>query len=377
LLASNKETLKLAILSPSFGDGGAERMLVNLSCEFVLRGFKVDFLISRADGPYLSSLSPSVKFVELGSSKTTRALKPLVRYLGEEQPPVLLAAKDRGNEMALLVKRFPDISTRVAVRLGTTVSRMVKSRNPIKSWIKQRTLRKLYPRADIIIAVSRGVASDMARTARIPPERIHVLPNPVLTPQMSKLAQMPVNHPWFVPGAPPVILGVGRLGRAKDFPTLLRAFARVQKERPARLVILGKGGQKSRLQTLASKLGIAENFSLLGFASNPYAYMARSALFVLSSKWEGSPNALTEAMALGTPVVSTDCESGPREILGDGRYGPLVPVEDPNALALAMLETMEHPPDPDILRSAVKAYTVEASANHYLAAMGLPLAAVE
>jgi len=367
----------LAILSPSFGDGGAERMIVNLSREFALRGFKVDFLISRVEGPYLSSLSPLVKFVELGSSQRTRALEPLVRYLGEERPPVLLAAKEQGNELALMVKHFPEISTRVAVRLGSTLSRMVKGRNPIMVWIKLRTLRKLYPRADIIIAVSRGVASDLARTAGIPLDRIHVLPNPVLTREMPKFAQMPVNHPWFIPGAPPVILGVGRLGRAKDFPTLLRAFARVQKERPARLVILGKGRQKSRLQALASKLGIAENFSLPGFSSNPYAYMARSALFVLSSKWEGSPNALTEAMALGTPVVSTDCESGPREILAEGRYGPLVPVEDPNALALAILETMDHPPDPNILRAAVKAYTVEASADRYLAAMGMPLAAAE
>jgi glycosyltransferase involved in cell wall biosynthesis len=232
-------------------------------------------------------------------------------------------------------------------------------------------MRRFYPRADTVIAVSRGVARDVATLAGIPLDRIHVVPNPVVTAELLTMAAAAVDHPWFAPGAPPVIVGAGGLRRQKDFPTLLRAFARIRRQKLLRLVVLGEGRQRGRLESLAKELGIADDFSLPGFVTNPYAYMSKSSLFVLSSLWEGSPNVLTEALAVGTPVVATDCESGPREILQGGRYGALVPVGDVDALARAMGETLDNPLDSGALRSASEPYTLEASTVKYLAALGL------
>lgn len=224
----------------------------------------------------------------------------------------------------------------------------------------------LYPFADAVIAVSRGVADDLRRNAALPEGLLHVIPNPVLTPKLSLLAGEMITHPWFAKGGGPVIIGVGRLTRQKDFPTLIRAFAKVRSQRECKLVILGEGQDRPALENLAKERGIRDDVDLPGFAGNPYAYMSRSSLFVLSSVWEGSPNVLTEALALGVPSVATDCPSGPREILQDGRFGRLVTVGDPGALADAMLETLAHPPDPIGLKKAVNAYSVEASSRRYL-----------
>jgi glycosyltransferase involved in cell wall biosynthesis len=166
-------------------------------------------------------------------------------------------------------------------------------------------------------------------------------------------------------------MGMGRLTRQKDFPTLVRAFARLRRERPLRLVILGEGRDAAVLRDIAGAEGIANDVALPGFRPNPYAWLARARLFVLSSAWEGSPNALTEAMALGVPVVSTDCRSGPSELLDGGRYGPLVPVGDVDRLVAGMREALDHPLPPATLRRAVSEYTVETRARRYIEILGL------
>ncbi|MEJ5366661.1 MAG: glycosyltransferase, partial [Desulfosoma sp.] len=187
-----------------------------------------------------------------------------------------------------------------------------------------------------------------------------------ITPRLYKHAEHPVDHPWFHHAGPPVIVGMGRLTTQKDFPTLLRAFRKVHDALRCRLVLLGDGSHRKALETLAHQLGVAEDVSFPGFVPNPYPYLKRASVFVLSSIWEGSPNALTEAMALGTPVVATDCPSGPRELLRGGEVAPLVPMKDPEAMAEAVLQVLENPPDPARLREAVSDYTVENSARRYL-----------
>lgn len=180
------------------------------------------------------------------------------------------------------------------------------------------------------------------------------------------MAAAPCDHPWLRPGQPPVIVVAGRLERQKDFPTLIRAFAQVRGERPCRLLILGDGGGRARLQALSAELGITADVDLPGFQANPYPFLARADLFVLSSRWEGSPNVLTEALALGTPVVATDCPSGPHELLDGGRYGPLVPVGDVAALGKAVAATLDQPLPPERLEAAVADYTQATSAERYL-----------
>jgi glycosyltransferase involved in cell wall biosynthesis len=182
----------------------------------------------------------------------------------------------------------------------------------------------------------------------VPSAKVKVIYNPTVTPEIFRKATEPVQHPWFVDNRVPIILAAGRLHRQKDFPTLLRAFSLLRQNRPCRLVILGDGKKRRRkaLRQLAKQLGIEKDVSLPGFVENPFAYMARANLFVLSSAWEGFGNVIVEALACGCPVVSTDCRSGPREILDNGRYGRLVPVGDPEALARAMLEALDDPDNP-------------------------------
>jgi glycosyltransferase involved in cell wall biosynthesis len=193
----------------------------------------------------------------------------------------------------------------------------------------------------------------------------------VWTSEVEQLARQPVDHPWLTKPGAPVIVGAGRLTRQKDFPTLIRAFARARAQRPCRLIILGNGELEAQLIALAKELKVEHDLSLPGFVANPYAYMARAQLFVLSSLWEGSPNVLTEALALGVPVVSTDCPSGPREILAGGEYGTLVPMEDDAALAQAMLATLDRPLARERLLQAALPYKVDASVNGYLEALGV------
>jgi glycosyltransferase involved in cell wall biosynthesis len=198
-------------------------------------------------------------------------------------------------------------------------------------------MKRFYPWADGIIVVSNGVRDDMARVTKIPSERITVIYNPsVVRDEVWEKAQAPLDHPWLKPGQPPVIIAVGRLQIQKDYPTLFSAFAQVRKRLPARLLILGEGRERGSLEELVRKLGLENDVSMPGFVMNPYAYMARASLFVLSSRWEGLPTVLIEALCCGTSVVSTDCPSGPREILKGGEYGRLVPVGDVDALAQAI-----------------------------------------
>jgi glycosyltransferase involved in cell wall biosynthesis len=232
-------------------------------------------------------------------------------------------------------------------------------------------MRLSYGMADRVIAVSEGVAEDTAAVTGLPRDRIAVVRNPVVTPRLRAMAKEAVDHPWLPASDVPVVLGAGRMTRQKDFPVLVRAFARVRRERPCRLIVLGEGPDRAEIERLVGELGVGDDVSLPGFAVNPYAYMSRASLFVLSSRWEGSPNVLTEALAVGTPVVSTDCPSGPRETLQEGRFGPLVAVGDEEALARAILETMAHPLDAATLRGAVDEFTVERSADGYLEVLGL------
>jgi glycosyltransferase involved in cell wall biosynthesis len=236
--------------------------------------------------------------------------------------------------------------------------------------LRRFSLRLYYRRAEGIIAVSEGVARDAAILTGLPRDRIHAIHNPTIPIDFDEKANEPVDHPWFDSDGLPVILAVGRLARPKDYPTLLRAFAILRDCLHCRLVILGEGRERTRISALAAELGISKHTDLPGYVANPFSYMRRASLFVLSSVWEGSPNVLIEALAAGAPVVSTDCENGPREILADGRYGILVPVGDPGALAEAMRTALENPPDKAFLRSATDKYRANRNAKEYLRVMG-------
>jgi glycosyltransferase involved in cell wall biosynthesis len=245
------------------------------------------------------------------------------------------------------------------------MSRSTPQQGRVAGGLWPHLLRAFYPWAAHVVAVSRGAAEDLARTSGLPRDRVHVVYNPVITPGIMARARQSPDHPWFAPGQPPVILGVGRLTRQKDFATLIRAFAELRRCRAGRLMILGEGAERPRLEALAAELGVSAEVALPGFRDDATACMAGSALFVLSSAWEGLPTVLIEALAAGTRVVSTDCPSGPREILQEGRLGALVPVGDSAALARAMSDALDRPraaAPPD----ALARFTRDAAVDHYL-----------
>jgi glycosyltransferase involved in cell wall biosynthesis len=235
---------------------------------------------------------------------------------------------------------------------------------PLVRW----SARHIYHWADAIVSVSQGVAEDLCQAARLPRQCCITIYNPSVPDDLEKRIAEPAHHPWFVRGSPPVILAIGRLHEQKDFPTLLRAFAQLRRERIARLVIFGTGAPRMRddLLALARELGVDNDVDLPGFTENVFPYLVRAAVFALSSAWEGWPNVLVEALACGCPVVSTDCPSGPRDLLDKGRYGVLVPVRDSAAMAAAFQRILDEPPEPDRLRERASQFTVASATKHYL-----------
>ncbi len=346
-------------------------MVLNLVRELARLGLVIDLVLIREESGHLADLPPGVNIVRLGTRHSALSVKPLARYLASRRPPVLLAAKDRAGRAALTARKKSGVETRIFIRLGTTLSEALEGRSLLRKWLRYRPMRRLYPLADGIIAVSQGVADDVKAITGVDDKRMHVIRNPVITPGLEARAAEPAPHPWLTDGGDPIVMGMGRLTRQKDFPTLMRAFARLRERTPARLVILGEGSDRDSLSALARELGIHDALLMPGFQPNPYAWLSRSRLYVLSSLWEGSPNALTEAMALGIPVVSTDCRSGPREVLDGGRFGALVPTGDPAALAEAMACTLSTPLPRETLMAAVQEYRADTSALRYLQVMGL------
>ncbi len=315
--------------------------MLNLAKGFSQAGYPVDLLLAKGKGAYLSELPANVRLIDLNARRMLESLPGLTRYLRSTRPRALLSALDLANIIAVFASRLAAVNTRTLVSVHNMV--VYPELRPIKNRLENILISWSYKHADRVIAVSHSVASDLAQRYGVPPERIEVIYNPAITPQLHILSQAEAPHPFFRPGQPPVILGAGRLVKAKDFPTLLRAFARVRQERPARLVILGEGEERAELEHLAHELGVADDFALPGFTANPYAWFSKASVFVSSSLKEGLSNVIIEALACGCFVVSTDCPGGPAEILENGRYGRLAPVGDAAALAQAILQTLDEP----------------------------------
>ncbi len=351
-------TPDVALFTRWLSGGGAEKVITNLARGLAAQGMKVDLIImeSRKDEA-IAPFPPNVRLVNLDiqpnerrrwslptAFQSLRSLPMLVDYLKAYAPPVLLSATHFINETALLAKLLARSSTRVIVSEHTYLSHEVKLTEQVSSRVIPLTVRALYPLADGVVAVSQGVAEDLQQFMWPWRKPVQVIYNSVVTPEMAELSQQTVDHPWFQNKTAPIVVSGGRFVRQKDFPNLLRAFARLREQMPARLVLLGSGREGRNLRHLAADLGITDDFWMPGFVENPYPYLRQADVFALSSAWEGLPTVLIEALSLGTPVVSTDCPSGPAEILRNGEYGKLVPVNDPEALAAALQQALQQEP---------------------------------
>lgn len=339
--AGKRARCRVALFLPSLAGGGAERVVLNLAAGLATRGFAVDLVLARAHGAYLPMVPANVRVVDLKVSRVLRALGPLAGYLRREKPAALLSALDEANVIAMTAARLPNSNTRTVITNHCTFpENPVGIRGRLVPWL----LGRLHRWAAVIVAVSEGVADDVVRATGIPRQRLDVIYNPVITWRLRHAAAQPPSHPWLEAPTRPVVLGVGRLTPQKNFRLLIDAFAILRRSHDARLVILGEGPERAVLEARIREHRLDDTVALPGFLPNPYACMARAAVLVLSSDFEGLPTVLIESLALGTPVVATDCKSGPREILKNGALGELVPMGDASALAQAIARTLTNPP---------------------------------
>jgi glycosyltransferase involved in cell wall biosynthesis len=269
------------------------------------------------------------------------SLPALIRYLRREHPSVLFSAMGYVNVIAVWAKILSRGNFRLILSEHSTLSMNKVNARGFKSRFIPYLMAKSYPYADRIVAVSEGVADDLIREIGIDRKKVIVINNPVITPELFQKAEEHIDTNYFTNNETPIIIAVGRLGVEKSFDSLIKAFSLVRKQTKSRLLILGEGEQRTTLETLAKELDIQNDLSLPGFVSNPYKYLKDAAVFVLSSRWEGLPTVLIEALAVGISVVSTDCPSGPREILENGRWGRLVPVGNIKEMAQAIIDGLE------------------------------------
>lgn len=391
---------RIAVLLPSLAGGGAERSMLNLIGAFLQQGREVDLLLFRREGQYLDSVPDGARVIELAAGSALRGrwlaaqadpsgigalLRPvllarktdgdlrhiasLAAYLREQPPDVLLSAMTYTNLVALWARSLARVPVPVVISERISLSHHAESKSGKNAWRWCHLLPAVshtYASADGIVVVSNSVADDLAANTRLERSAIRTIYNPVVDDKLREMAAEPLDHPWFGPDAPPVVLGVGRLIPQKDFPTLLRAFAILSARCRARLVILGEGRLRTELESLARELGVEAHLDLPGFAENPYRYMSRAGVFALSSIYEGLPGVLIQALACACPVVSTDCPGGSAEILEGGQVGRLVPMQDAQALAEALHDTLNDPPSAQDLTARADSFSVKHTSGEYL-----------
>ena len=396
---------KITFFVDSLRPGGVQRSTVILANTFVERGQATEIVTCEEGDAFAAERDPRVTVVPLAPAsepvgrlaalradplglwplarplllarRPTRIapwLPPLAAHLAAAKPQAVIAATPSHNIIAVLARRLAGWRGPVVLTERTAPSEMLRDGG--EHWRKRflpGLMHRLYPEADAIVSISSALGDDLAATAHLPRGLIRAIYNPIVGPDLAGLAAAPVAHAWLAPGQPPVVLGVGRLDVQKDFPTLIRAFARLRSKRPARLIILGATRDPARtaerqreLRELAVGLGVGDDVDLPGWVTNPFAWLAKAALFGLSSRYEGLPAVLVQALACGCPAASTDCPAGPREVLLNGALGPLVPVGDHEALGEAMARVLADPPPRDALLARAADFTVDASADHYL-----------
>ncbi|MGE0791771.1 MAG: glycosyltransferase [Sandaracinaceae bacterium] len=333
----------VALLLPNVEGGGAERVMVQIASGLAERGHRVDLVLGRARGRYLAEIPTEVTVVELGVDRALACLPGLVKHIRRSRPRALLSTMNHVNPVAIAGARLSATGTRVVVREASNLSGQMRDVDTRRGRLTPLAIRMTYPWAHEVVAVSEAAKRDLVVHSGLDPHAIEVVYNPVDFDALEQAAAQASGHPWLDDGARPVILAVGRLSAEKDFPVLLEAFARLVSRSGPRLVLCGEGPERARLEARIAELGIEDDVQLVGFVDNPYAYIARAKVFTLPSRWEGLPNTLIHALALGARVVATDCPGGSAEILEGGRWGALVPVGRADELAVALGRALAEP----------------------------------
>ncbi|MEM9145168.1 MAG: glycosyltransferase [Pseudomonadota bacterium] len=361
-----------SLIAPSFEGGGAERVTINLANALAADGVDVELAVLASHGPFRSEVAPEVRVRDLGIRRVSAGFPKLVRYFRELRPPVLLSALDYINVAAIWANQIAGSPAQVHVGVHNHATIGLRTSEHWRDRVLMRSaIRASYGRAASVITLTEAMADDLAELSGLSCGHITVLPNVVLTGREAAARAEATEHPWAQDAERPLIVGIGRLHEQKNFPALIDAFAPLAQDSRARLVILGEGPERPALAAMVADLGLGDAVDLPGFAKNPHALLARASLFVLSSRHEGLPTVLIEAMAAGCPVVATDCPTGPAEILQDGALGRLVPVDDVGALRLAMRETLATPVPAERLIARAEDYSASRVVSLYRAHLGL------
>ena len=361
---------KIAFLLPNLTGGGAERVAVNLASSFASSGFDVDIVLCSAYGELLKELDTRINVVDLESTRLRHAFFPLLRYLKAERPDAMLALMWPLTLLGITAFKWAKLPGQIVVSDHTTFSQAPLLKKKLTRMFFKSSLPMVYPFADARLAVSKGVADDLSALGSLKRKSISVIYNPVSS-NVQYFTEQQSQEAWHDFDAKKIV-AVGALKWAKDYPSLLRAFALLLQKERAMLSIVGQGDLLPELKALTKQLGINTYVNFVGFSNKASAWMASADLLVLSSHYEGFPMVVIEALANGTPVVSTDCKSGPREILCDGKYGKygkygkLVPVGDAEALAQAMIEALQEEHDTEALKLRAADFSVDKIAEQYL-----------
>lgn len=376
------ESLHVAVFLSGLAGGGAQRRSLLLARGFMERGCTVDLIVVHAEGPFRTAVAPGIRLLALEPCASRlpvirrikglwviSSLFALARYLAATRPDVLLATSIPANLTALWGRALSRTRTPIVITANLNLTKATAKWGALIAKLLRWLVAHAYSGAQAVIAISRGVADDLITVTGIPGKRVFSIYNPLDLEWVTCQSRETVGHPWLAVGAPPVVLAVGKLKRQKDYPTLVRAFARVRAHREMRLVILGEGEERACLERLIKNLGVEADVYLPGFVENPFAWMARVSVFVLASAWEGLSNVLLEALACGCTVVSTDCPSGPREILAGGAFGHLVPVGDDAALAAAIAAALSAPSQRERSIARAAEFGCDSAVERYLAVL--------
>ncbi|APZ44715.1 hypothetical protein BW247_13425 [Acidihalobacter ferrooxydans] len=360
----------IALFLPSFAGGGAERVFVTLSGLFAARGLRVDLVVARHEGALLARVPPEVRLIDLGVSRPSRGIFALIRYLRRERPRAFLSALTHANLVAAIAHRLSGVEGRCVLSERVSIEKALqRGKRPLDRWLTVALGKRIYPWSDTVVAVSHGAALSVQQAFGVPKKQLRVIYNPVDIAGIRAAAQEEARFPWV--DDYPVFIAVGRLNEQKNFPLLLRAFRRVRAHMPCHLAIVGEGEERRLLESLIRETRLSQDIWLAGYRDNPWLFMTLAVSLVCSSDYEGLPNVLIEALALNLPIVSTDCPSGPAEILEGGRYGLLTPVGDEEALAAAMLRVLTGDAPRFDYDEAVARFQPEKIADQYLNVLGV------
>lgn len=364
--------LRIANFIPSLSGGGAERVVINLCASFPRDEVQPVLIAGSLTGPFVDNIDGDVEVVDLKCANIRHTIGPLRDYVKQANLDLLISHLSHANIATLwALRKLHKLNQKQDLGLPkiAVVEHMTMSAYRGKKW-RDRFIRplarRLYKSADQIVAVSNAAARDLEQQLRLPPASVTTIYNPVVSPHIHESRLEPLQHPFVDQHSEPLILAVGRLSEQKDYPTLIQAFAQLQSAVPSRLAILGDGEERSSIETLINKLGVADRVCLVGFTENPYQWMQRADLYVLSSRWEALPTVLIEAMACGCNVVSTDCPSGPAEILGDHFAHRLTPCGDPSALATAIKQALDDPLDSAAVIKQASQFDFTTAARGYI-----------